>query len=140
MNGVYNYCGKNDHILWVDGDDEMIGKQTLRLINSLYQKNPNLWIIYSTFYSSKFGYGTSKQMKYNSNIIKNGKRIVGHKIGHLSTFKAALYKHIKMEDLKKKNGEWLDVMTDDTIQYPMTEMAKAPRILFVHEILYFYNR
>ena len=79
-----------------------------------------MWIIYGTFYSSEFGYGTSKKIKSNSEIIRNGKRVSGHKIGHPATFKASLYRHILLKDHKKKDEEWLDVMTDDAIQYPMT--------------------
>lgn len=33
----------------LDGDDELIGKYSFQLLNSAYQQNPDLWIVYSNY-------------------------------------------------------------------------------------------
>ncbi len=47
LNAAFNYCHENDIQVLIDGDDEFIGKHALQVINSAYQQNPNLWIVYS---------------------------------------------------------------------------------------------
>ena len=38
---VLNYCGPEDIVLIVSGDDELLGKQVFKVINAVYQtKNP----------------------------------------------------------------------------------------------------
>ena len=74
-------------------------------------------------------------------IVKKSKdnqetRVSGHKIGHLTTFRAQLVSYIKLKDLFDANGEWMTVMTDDVLQYTMTELSRVERIELVPENLY----
>jgi sulfur relay (sulfurtransferase) DsrF/TusC family protein len=50
INAAFNYCKKDSIQLIVDGDDQLIGKQVLKMINAQYQKH-DLWVMY-TFYKN----------------------------------------------------------------------------------------
>ena len=41
----------------LDGDDELIGGHVLALINGLYQKYPEKWVIYTNFKSNLYEFG-----------------------------------------------------------------------------------
>lgn len=43
---IKHYCGQNDIILIVDGDDSLIGTQTFKILNKIYQ-NPDYWLVHS---------------------------------------------------------------------------------------------
>ena len=46
-NAIRNYCSEDDIIIDIDADDELIGNYIFQLYNSLYQTNPDKWLIYS---------------------------------------------------------------------------------------------
>ena len=45
---IKNYCGANDIVTIVDGDDSLIGTQVFQILNSVY-KNKDYWFVYSGF-------------------------------------------------------------------------------------------
>lgn len=47
-----NYCQPFEIFVIVDGDDELIGTQTFKLFNSIYQSK-DLWVVYSNFLTSR---------------------------------------------------------------------------------------
>ena len=47
---VHKYCDYNQIMYILDGDDEIIGAQTLRLFNAVYQKE-RLYVLYANFMS-----------------------------------------------------------------------------------------
>lgn len=42
------YCNPDDIVIICDGDDSIIGIQTLNVLNAIY-KNPNTWFVYTRF-------------------------------------------------------------------------------------------
>lgn len=46
-----------------------------------------------------------------------------HVIGALRTFYVDIYRKIHDKDHKNKNGEYLDSLYDDAMQFPMMEMS-----------------
>lgn len=109
----------------VDGDDELVGRLPFQLINSYYQKDDNFnWIVYTNYITSTYELGASyfipKSFKKSPILYR---KIPKHMMGPIRTFYTELFRHIKEEDHKFKNGKWLDTMYDDAMQYPMLEMS-----------------
>ena len=46
---VYEYCNPGDIVADLDSDDELIGRQVLKVINAVYQQNPGTWIVNSNY-------------------------------------------------------------------------------------------
>lgn len=46
VNAGFNYCPPNSIQMLLDGDDQLIGKQVLKMFNALYQEH-DLWILYT---------------------------------------------------------------------------------------------
>lgn len=57
INSAFNFCGEDDVQVRLDGDDVLIGRNVFSLINSFYQRNPDYYVVYTTFKSSMFTYG-----------------------------------------------------------------------------------
>lgn len=57
---------------------------------------------------------------------------------HLRTFKAALFKRIKKEDLLY-NGEFYPVAGDLAWIFPLIEMSSKGHVRFIPDVLYYYN-
>lgn len=44
---IPKFCADENVVVVVDGDDAILGAQTLKILNSIYQKNKNLMYVYS---------------------------------------------------------------------------------------------
>ena len=50
------FCKPREIMMVVDGDDELIGRQVLKLYNSIFQ-DKDVWFVYSNFvYEDGFGW------------------------------------------------------------------------------------
>lgn len=47
--GIKENCGPNDIVIDIDADDALIGRQALNVINSIYQDDPNVWVLYTNY-------------------------------------------------------------------------------------------
>lgn len=45
---VKNYCQKGDIVLVIDSEDRFIGRQALKVLNSVYQ-NQDVWYVHSNY-------------------------------------------------------------------------------------------
>lgn len=45
---IKKYCRNEDIVVIIDADDKFIGRQALKVLNSIYQA-PNIWYVYSKF-------------------------------------------------------------------------------------------
>lgn len=123
---------KNDIVAMLDGDDWLSHPEALAYVQSLYNKDPDLWLTYGSFvfsdgrpgFAAPYPHGNFRQHPWLAT--------------HLKTFRAGLFQKIKKEDLQV-NGEWQRLVWDTAIMYPMLEMAGPDRILFIEDILYVYN-
>ena len=61
-------------------------------------------------------------------------------MGALRTFQRDLYLKILDSDHKDSNGNWLDTLYDEAMQYPMMEMSGRSKIVYIPEICYLYNK
>jgi hypothetical protein len=58
---------------------------------------------------------------------------------HMRTWKSFLWKKIKPEDLKDKDGNYYKVAGDLSFMFPMVEMCGSEHYKFMYEINYIYN-
>lgn len=61
INAAYTYCKEDQIQVMIDGDDELIGRYALQVINSVYRSQQDVWIVYSNYKTSEFTYGLSRK-------------------------------------------------------------------------------
>lgn len=54
-----NYCKTGEVLVLIDGDDQVVGVNALKILNIGYVKH-NKWIVYSSYFSTSLTYGGSK--------------------------------------------------------------------------------
>lgn len=138
---ITQHCGKDDIVVLVDGDDELLGRYSLKVFNDLYQKH-NAEVVYSNhiqFYTHIKQTYRGWSMDYSPEEKKNNLyRDVVQRIAHLRSFKARLYLAVKEADLKDEKGEWLASTYDEVICLPVLELS-CGRIVYIEEFFYLYN-
>jgi len=54
-----NYCKSNEIFLIVDGDDSLLGRQSIKVLNYFFQKT-GAWFVYSNFIDALGSLGYSR--------------------------------------------------------------------------------
>lgn len=112
----------------VDGDDELIGRQVLKLLNVIYQKT-GAWVVYSNFITEEGKLGYSRP--YPKRIIEgNLYRRYPFVASHLRSAYTSLLRAIKEEDLKDESGIYFSAANDVSFMLPCLEMAHR-RVVYV---------
>ena len=146
-NTIHEECKDHQIVVLVDGDDVLAHNNVLTRVAQAY-KDPNIWLTYGQFlfYPSGPGgrqWGTTFEISRDELMQKEVGEIP-FVAQHLRTFKAALFKKIKKEDLML-NGEFYEMNSDMATMIPMHEMCapqneNAPcHSVFIPEILYLYR-
>jgi hypothetical protein len=123
----------NDIIVEIDLDDYLPNASVLSKIDEIYQDD-NIWITNGSFRYTNGQFGFSSRQKIDDNL-----RNVPMTCSHLRTWRAFLWRHIEVEDLKDENGIYWSVTGDLAFMYPMLEMAGDEHYHFIKDILYVYN-
>lgn len=123
----------------LDGDDFLAHGQVLKTLNEVYSCGRQIWLTYGNFTYWPSGAENLFCRPFPSwEIEQNGFRsypIIG--ASHLRTFKAGLFKKIRLEDLLYE-GNFYPMTWDLAMMMPMLEMA-GERHTFIPEVLYHYN-
>jgi hypothetical protein len=117
----------------LDGDDWLPNSKVLTMMNEIYS-DENIWITNGSFIYSDGRKGFSKKQE-NIDNIRNG----DFTASHMRTWRAFLWRKIKVEDLKDDNGQYWQVAGDLAFLYPMLEMSGDEHYKFVETINYVYN-
>ena len=104
----------------VDGDDELIGRYALKLINLRYLMRNN-WIVYTNSISSKYEYGQSKPVDKSFLANPHRDKEALDFMNSLKTFYVSLFKKIADKDLKNNKNKYFE--TDLSMKLAMLEMA-----------------
>lgn len=135
-----NYSKPNDDdiIITLDGDDCFASKNALGTLIQYYQKGDCLMTYgsYVEFPSGNIGKFSKQIPKFV--IDTNSYRNYEWCSSHLRTFKYALWKNIRTEDLLDPDGNFYKMTWDLSFMFPMLEMS-GHRAKYVKEILYVYN-
>jgi hypothetical protein len=108
---IRNHCSPEEIIIDLDSDDALIGNQVFRLLNSFYQKDPELWLFYmnnivltkGTPFISKIFLGPVPDDILEANTYRTSRMWKSH---HLRTYKRDLYMKIDKKDFLTTDGEY----------------------------------
>lgn len=125
-------------IITLDGDDPFPHAHVLTRLAQEYQ-NPDVWLTYGQFKhypSGRMGHCAN----YPENVVRQGTfRKHDWLASHLRTFKAGLFKKIKLEDLISRDNEFYPMTWDQAFMFPMLEMARKGHFRFIPDVLYLYK-
>lgn len=122
LQAIRNHCSKKKITMLIDGDDELLGHQVFRLLNTFYRRfNANL--VYSNFIEFhqdrellRLGFSSEYE---DTEKRQNSYRRVGQKFGSLKTFKTKLLDFVKEEDFKDSFGQYYRYAGDYALLYPL---------------------
>lgn len=132
-------CDDDDVVVVLDGDDWLAHEDVLARLHKEYSEND---ICMTWGQCERFPTG-NPPMKYAQPIpdmVIEQKlfRDIPFVFWHPCTFKYVLWRHIKDEDLRDIDGQYLRYYKDKATIYPMLEMA-GRKIRFIPETLAIYN-
>ena len=149
MGGLYNIvrASKLSHIddadilVFMDGDDWLIGTDALYTVWSVYNQHPETLVTHGGWKSNmSVEYDNTETLwAYTEEEFKH-LRSVRWRGTQLKTMRYRVFKHINPEDFKDANGDWLFRAGDHALMFPALEMAGYHRTKCVKEKIYLYNR
>lgn len=132
-------CEDDETVVALDGDDTLAHPDVLARINEMYHKpGRDVWFTYGNYKFLSSGVVWDRTEAVPQDVVaKNGLRQWGNGATHLKTFKAWLFKQIKIADLFYDDNFYR--MAPDIAMYtPMIEMA-VKHYELTQEPLYVYN-
>lgn len=131
-----HFCRPEEIFLIVDGDDELIGRQVLKLFSAVFQQR-DAWFVYSNFLTIRGNVGYSRPFPEKV-VSSNTYRKYPFVTSHLRAFYTELFLNVKEEDLQSDDGEYLRAANDVAICIPILEQAHT-HTAYIKELTYFYN-
>jgi glycosyltransferase involved in cell wall biosynthesis len=130
------FCKPYEIFMIIDGDDELLGRQVLKLFNAVFQKE-KAWFVYSNFISIRGNVGFSRPFPPKV-IANNSYRKYPFVTSHLRAFYTQLFLNIREEDLQDSKGNYLRAANDVAICIPILEQAHE-KVAYIKELTYYYN-
>lgn len=131
---IRTFAAANDLIVLLDGDDELLGLDSLETINQAYLRS-GVWSTYGSYeglYSEQMHGLTTSTKPFNP-------RFSGWHFGHPRTFKVHLIDHIFRHDFVKEDGTWLQKATDQALYLRILELCGKTKVLHIPDKIYKYN-
>ncbi len=130
----YVRMSEDDIYVIIDGDDHLADKYVLGTVNGMYQDDTMLTYGKLTSLSGTW-------VNYGSPLTntRTYRREQQWCTSHLKTFRKGLFDRINDWDLRNSEGKYFKVIGDQTIMYPMIEMAGVNRIKCAERTLYKWN-
>ncbi len=145
-NTVHHHIPDHKIVVCIDGDDTLSFSGVLERLEREYA-DPDIWMTYGRFVVYPKGEFWSACGGYPEDVIRSRSfRQHPNVPSHLKTFRAALFKKIKQEDLLDPTGIIYRKAWDMAMLFPMLEMcapknetAKNHSIFIADTVLYVYN-
>ena len=143
---IHDYIDDDEKVVvLLDGDDQFYTTKALLRLEYVY-KNSDIWLTYGSAIRSNNGKrGLARSIPEEALLSRTIRNIKPFPLHALRTFKAGLFKKIKLEDLLDKNGAFYEVSSDPAYMYPMAEMC-APtepggvsHLVYIEDFLYYWN-
>jgi glycosyltransferase involved in cell wall biosynthesis len=133
-------CEDEDVIVVIDGDDWLAHENVFKKLRQVYTEN-DVYLTWGQCEIYPRGISPIYYAQPISDMIIEQKlfRAIPYVFWHPATFKYYLWRHIKDEDLRDVDGNYLRLLKDKATLYPMLEMA-GKKIYFIEEVLYIYNK
>jgi len=125
---------REDVIVFLSGDDWFYSDDVLEHLNRVYQDD--IWMTYGSFIPSSGKFESYCAQITDTRAYRRSRTWLA---SHLVTCKKKLWKRIRDEDLRYKNGEYPNNSFDCAFLYPMIEMSGLKHMKFIDKILYVYN-
>ena len=124
----------------LDGDDEFIGVNVLKVFNAGYQQK-KAGVLYSNFYWFEQGrritYGFTSE--YTENEKKDAKyRKAPQRFSHLRSYRTELFRQVPAKDFQDDQGKFFTIAYDMAIYFPVMELA-CGRVSKISGFHYLYN-
>jgi tetratricopeptide (TPR) repeat protein len=126
---IWRSLPDDDVIVWLDGDDWLAHDRALDVVAKAHAAGA--LVTYGQFITSD---GTIGFCAQGDSDPRSGPWVYSH----LKSFRAGLVQRIRDEDLRRADGEYLDLAIDQAIMIPCVEMA-AERAVFIPRVLAVYN-
>lgn len=140
IHGIQTLAPKDDDVIVVlDGDDWFAHDQALERLADYYS-DPDVLITWGQYKVHPKAWLPVRYAEPVTDevIASNTWRDQPWIFWHPHTFRYSLWKRIKDEDLRDREGEYFRVSGDQAFMFPMLEMA-GPKGKFIDEVLYVYN-
>jgi hypothetical protein len=150
-NAILNHGHADDIIVTVDGDDWLLHKDVLTVIDAVYQRD-HCWLTYGGAIWNPPDAQTFRTGAYTQAEVaelrdpRPGEHwwLTKWKIHHLRTFRCALYRKLGELDpdwscLKDAHGRFYRAAGDVAMMLPLVELVGADRLTHVQANLYVYN-
>ncbi len=136
-NTIHKYISDDKIVVILDGDDLFPHNNVLLTLEDYYS-NPDVWLTYGilkTFPEASYMGEEIEEYIFTENLIRQKGWCSA-----LRSFKARLYKKIKVEDFYYK-GEFMKVTWDLAFMLPMIEMCNGTKrhCVYIDEVLYLYR-
>ena len=128
-------CDDDEIIITVDGDDWLFHDNVLHQVNQAYVRG-DVWLTHGKF--TEFPVSGFWSEPVPEDYVKRNAFREYKCASHLRTFKAWLFKRIKLEDLLDETGNFFQMTWDQAMMFPMLEMA-GERHKYISEVNYVYN-
>jgi len=129
----------DDIMVMLDADDWLAGPQTLSIVKSYYEKNPDLLVSHGSWHPHPTPTCMASNGAYSEDDFVHGVRRASWRASHLRTCKYKIWKNIRDESLRGPDGNYFTIAGDLALMYPMLEMAGYKRVQYIPEVLYIYN-
>lgn len=131
--------GDDEVVVLVDGDDALLNKDSLTILNDIYTKKNPLLTYGQYLCNGRVGHCYS-YTKFEFNNLRR----MDWRASHLKTFRKALYSELLRQDPetlchKDINGEFYKMTSDISLFHPMMEIAGFDRVKFIIYPLYKYR-
>lgn len=125
-----------DVLVFVDGDDKLIGRNAFGPAEAAYRKNPVLLMTYGSYRYRSNGKRGSFSGPYRTTKPIRMSQWHGT---HLKTIKVKLWRHLTEDVFKDKDGNWLRMSSDVAWMLACLDMAGHDRAKYLHQVVYEYN-
>lgn len=137
LHAAHDYCNSEDIQVIVEGDDYLVGRKVFKLLNTVYQRNKDMWIVYGASVDNQYNYGNSRPVISDSQLLTSeNERVSNQFLGRLSSWRVKLLNKIPLENFKYLDGSWMGATYDIAMQYPLFEAATAKHIKYVPALVY----
>jgi len=135
---VFQKAKKGDIVLVLDGDDELLGTNSLGSVADMYVKK-SCWCTYGSMS------GLYEDQGKDFKKVLKGKKEQFHPREmqwmwvHPRSFRVELIPHMKERDFRDKDGQWVMKATDAGFIFRMLELAGYQHSCFVDKKIYSYK-
>jgi hypothetical protein len=124
-----------DVVCIVDADDVLLPGAG-DAVRKAYTDHPNALATYGSYVKRSVGRKTKISRPYPDGADV---RVHPWRGSHLKTFKYKLWKHMKSDCFKDKNGAWLTSASDLALMFPIMEMAGLDRCVHISKPVYLWS-